>query len=127
MDILTTVVFLLDKLDIKNDVKKKLHNKQIRKIEKLIETIYQKSNSNINEDEYLELYSIHSSKVSSEKTKERKIALMEVLVRLKHLLMTGEELEKGNILKSRYENYLNFIHKGWYYETIDIVFNDTRW
>ena len=27
MDILTTVVFLLDKLDIKNDVKKKLHNK----------------------------------------------------------------------------------------------------
>ena len=35
MDILTTVVFLLDKLDIKNDVKKKLHNKQIRKIEKL--------------------------------------------------------------------------------------------
>lgn len=95
MDILTTVVFLLDRLDIKNDVKKKLHNKQIRKIEKLIETIYQKSNSNINEDEYLELYSIHSSKVSSEKTKERKIALMEVLERLKHLLMTGEELEKG--------------------------------
>lgn len=96
MDILTTVVFLLDRLDTKNDVKKKLHNKQIRKIEKLIETIYQKSNTNINEDEYLELYSIHRSKVSSEKTKERKIALMEVLERLKYLLMTGEELEKSN-------------------------------
>lgn len=96
MDTLTTVVFLLDILELQGDFKKKLHKKQLEKLENLIKVLYQKSNKNINEDEYLALYSIHRSKVSSEKTKERKIALMEVLERLKHLLMTGEELEKSN-------------------------------
>ena len=113
MDILTIVVFLLDRLDVKNDLKKKLHNKQIRKIEKLIETIYQKSNTNINEEEYLELYSIHRSKVSSEKTKERKLALMEVLERIKYLLITGEELE--NSYAETEDSFISTLNKAYDY------------
>ena len=68
MDILTTVVFLLDILELQGDFKKKLHKKQIEKLEHLIKVLYQKSNKNINEDEYLALYSIHRSKINNEKT-----------------------------------------------------------
>ena len=93
MDTLTTVVFLLDILELQGDFKKKLHKKQLEKLENLIKVLYQKSNKNINEDEYLALYSIHRSKISSEKTKERKSALLKTLERIRYLLMTGKELE----------------------------------
>lgn len=96
MDILTTVVFLLDILELQGDFKKKLHKKQIEKLEHLIKVLYQKSNKNINEDEYLALYSIHRSKINNEKTHARKYALIKTLERIKHLLITGEELEIKN-------------------------------
>lgn len=95
MDTLTTVVFLLDVLELQGDFKKKLHKKQIEKLEKLIKILYQKSNKNINEEEYLSLYSIYRSKISCEKTKIRKIALLKTLERIKHLLITGKELESS--------------------------------
>ena len=43
MDTLTTVVFLLDILSIQGDIKRKLHKKQISKLEKLIQLLYKKS------------------------------------------------------------------------------------
>lgn len=95
MDTLTTVVFLLDVLELQGDFKKKLHKKQIEKLEKLIKILYQKSNKNINEEEYLSLYSIYRSKISCEKTKTRKIALLKTLERIRHLLITGKELESS--------------------------------
>ena len=95
MDTLTTVVFLLDVLELQGDFKKKLYKKQIEKLEKLIKILYQKSNKNINEEEYLSLYSIYRSKISCEKTKTRKIALLKTLERIRHLLITGKELESS--------------------------------
>ena len=67
MDTLTTVVFLLDILSIQGDIKRKLHKKQISKLEKLIQLLYKKSNININDDEYLALYNIYKSKLTDEK------------------------------------------------------------
>lgn len=95
MDTLTTVVFLLDVLELQGDFKKKLYKKQIEKLEKLIKILYQKSNKNINEEEYLSLYSIYRSKISCKKTKTRKIALLKTLERIRHLLITGKELESS--------------------------------
>lgn len=93
MDTLTTVVFLLDILSIQGDIKRKLHKKQISKLEKLIQLLYKKSNININDDEYLALYNIYKSKLTDEKNQERKQAIKETIERINYLLKNGEDLD----------------------------------
>ena len=93
MDTLTTVVFLLDILSIQGDIKRKLHKKQISKLEKLIQLLYKKSNININDDEYLALYNIYKSKLTDEKNQERKHAIKETIERINYLLKNGEDLD----------------------------------
>lgn len=97
MDTLTTVVFLLDVLETKPELKRKLHKKQIEKLENLIKTLYRKINTNINHDEYLALYNIHRSKLNSEKNHDRKLYIIETINRIKYLLTTGEELESTQV------------------------------
>lgn len=93
MDTLTTVVFLLDILSIQGDIKRKLHKKQISKLEKLIQLLYKKSNINTNDDEYLALYNIYKSKLTDEKNQERKQAIKETIERINYLLKNGEDLD----------------------------------
>lgn len=114
MDILTTVVFLLDTLEIQCDLKKKLYKKQIQQIENLIKVLYQKSNTKINEDEYLTLDNIHRSKLSSSKTHDRKMAMINTIERIKHLLSTGTDLsfeqeETDDVLITTLDKAYNFI------------------
>lgn len=93
MDTLTTVIFLLDIISIQGDIKRKLHKKQISKLEKLIQLLYEKSNININDDEYLNLYNIYKSKLTDEKNQERKQAIKATIKRINYLLKNGEDLD----------------------------------
>ena len=91
MNTLTTVIFLLDILSLKEMNKKNLTNIQIKKIENLIKVLYSKTNNTqpIVEAEYLELYRIYKSKNTDEEDRLRRNAMKEMAKDIVEYLNTG--------------------------------------
>ena len=93
MNTLTTVIFLLDILSLKEMSKKTLTNIQIKKIENLIKVFYSKTNneSPIVEPEYLELYRIYKSKNQDEEDRLRRNAMKAIAKDIVEYLSTGTD------------------------------------
>ena len=102
MNTLTTVIFLLDILSLKEMSKKTLTNIQIKKIENLIKVLYSKTNntSSIVEAEYLELYRIYKSKNTDEEDRLRRNAMKEMAKDIVEYLLNKQQ-QYGNFFVSQ--------------------------
>lgn len=96
MNTLTAVIFLLDILPIKEELKGILNNIQKKKIENLINTFYTKvrKETEINEEEYLNFYKIYRSRRTNEINKKRQEKVREIIEKLILFLETGRVTEK---------------------------------
>jgi hypothetical protein len=110
MSTLTTVIFLLDVLSYKDELKKNLNNIQLSKIETLINVFYQKLKENfqIDEEQYLQLYKLYKSRRINEINKKRQDALKITVENIKYFLETAcERKELPNKENDEIINYCN--------------------